>query len=78
MTEVASPKVPKRLYFRLINNGKRIKFYFKEDVGGAYLSYSDLMEAVQHRGMYEGYADFVEDSPEWKAKAPRLREGRDY
>lgn len=63
----AKPKMPKRLYFRLINNGKRLKFYFKEDVGGAYLSYSNLMEAVQHRGMYEGYADFVEDSPEWKS-----------
>lgn len=66
--EVAKLKMPKRLYFRLINNGKRLKFYFREDVGGAYLSYSDLMEAVQHRGMTEGYADFVEDSPEWKSR----------
>jgi uncharacterized protein YigE (DUF2233 family) len=69
--EAAQSKMPKRLYFRLINNGKRLKFYFKEDVGGAYLSYSDLMEAVQHRGMYEGYADFVEDSSEWKARRQR-------
>jgi hypothetical protein len=66
--ESATPKMPRRLYFRLINNGKRIKFYFKEDVGGAYLSYSDLLEAVQKRGLYEGYADFVEDSPEWKSR----------
>ncbi|HEV2120511.1 MAG TPA: hypothetical protein VGS11_10490 [Candidatus Bathyarchaeia archaeon] len=68
MTEEGKLKMPKRLYFRLINNGKRLKFYFKEDVGGAYLSYSDLMEAVQHRGMNEGYADFVEDSAEWKTR----------
>lgn len=71
MTEDVAKPMPKRLYYRLINNGKRIKFYFKEDVGGAYLSYSDLMEAVQHKGMYEGYADFVEDSEEWKSKVGR-------
>lgn len=62
------PKMPKRMYFRLASSGKRLKFYFPEDVGGVYLSYSDLMEAVQHRGMLEGYADFVEDSAEWKAR----------
>jgi len=28
--EGAEPKLPKRVYFRLINNGKRLKFYFKE------------------------------------------------
>lgn len=66
--EGAKPKMPKRMYFRLASNGKRLKFYFSEDVGGVYLSYSDLMEAVQHRGMYEGYADFVADSPEWKTR----------
>jgi hypothetical protein len=69
--EAASPKMPRRLYFRLINNGKRLKFYFKEDVGGAYLSYSEPMEAVLHQGMYEGYADFIEDSPEWKKRTGR-------
>lgn len=69
MTEAgAKPTMPKRMYFRLASNGKRLKFYFSEDVGGVYLSYSDLMEAVQHRGMLEGYADFVEDSAEWKAR----------
>ena len=33
------------------------------------------MEAFQHRGMLEGYADFVEDSAEWKArnKGTRVR-----
>lgn len=72
MTEsCVKPKMPKRLHFRLINNGKRLKFYFSEDVGGSYLSYSDNMEAVQHRGVQEGYADFVEDSPEWKTMVRR-------
>lgn len=68
MGEVAQHKMPKRLYFRLIDKGKRLKFYFEDDVGGSYLTYSDLMEAVQHRGWTKGYADFVEDSPEWKSR----------
>jgi hypothetical protein len=63
--------MPKRMYFRLASNGKRLKFYFSDDVGGVYLCPSDIMEAVQHRGMYEGYADFVEDSPEWKSRTNR-------
>ena len=66
--ESKTPKMPKRMHFRLISNGKRLKFYFSEDVGGVYLCPSDIMEAVQHRGMYEGYADFVEDSPEWRSR----------
>jgi hypothetical protein len=72
--EVAKPKMPKRLFYRLVSNGRRIKFYFSEDVGGSYLSYSDLMEAVQHRGMLEGYADFVEDTAEWKSRTDGSKE----
>lgn len=66
--------MPKRMFFRLVSNGKRLKFYFSEDVGGVYLCPSDVIEAVQHTGKYEGYADFILDSPEWRSRAPRLQE----
>jgi hypothetical protein len=64
--EGTKPKMPKRMHFRLASSGKRLKFYFSEDVGGVYPCPSDIIEAVQYKGMYEGYADFDVDSLEWK------------
>ena len=62
-------KMPKRLKYKLIGNG-RLKFYFDEDVGGSYLTYANVVEDVLRAGKADGYADFVEDSPEWKKRKP--------
>lgn len=67
MAEVeAKPKLPRRMWFKLVSNGERIKFYFMDDVGGSYLCYAKVLEEVLHNGRLDGYADFVEDSERWK------------
>ena len=48
----------------------RLKFYFDEDVGGSYLTYANVVEDVLRAGRLDGYANFVEDSPEWKKRKP--------
>jgi len=45
-----------------------IKFFFDEDVGGSYLSYAKPLDEVLRKGRLEGYADFVEDSVNWKQR----------
>lgn len=70
MAEIVNPKkMPKRLKYKLASNGERIKFFFDEDVGGSYLSYTKLLEEVLRHGRLEGYADFVGDSDTWKKRA---------
>lgn len=66
MAEVRERRMPKRLKYKLASSGERIKFFFDEDVGGSYLSYSKVVDDVLHRGRLEGYADFVEDSSNWR------------
>ncbi len=58
--------MPKRMRFKLVSNGERIKFYFDENVGGSFLCYTKVLEDILRRGRLEGYADFVDDRPEWK------------
>ena len=67
MAEVGGkPRLPKRMWFKLASRGDRIKFYFTDDVGGSYLCYTKVLEEILRCGRVDGYADFVEDSDEWK------------
>lgn len=61
-------KMPRRLRYKLVSNGERVKLFFEEDVGGSYLTPAKVVDEVLHSGRLEGYADFVEDSAEWRGR----------
>ena len=64
------------MWFKLASNGERVKFYFVEDVGGSYLCYTKVLEEVVHIGRTQGYADFRDDSVEWRRRnLPKEKQG---
>ena len=62
-----NPRIPVRLYIRKISGG-RVKITASIPLGGSWLTYETVFRDVLDGRRAEGYAQFVKDSEEYKAK----------